>query len=470
MFNLISKREIDDIDSIACLYGSQDSEYYVLKDKLLEPIEKRFVEWHKQKTNFLYPCIFKDKLVYEKEIDLELPIGIKFDKSSLFDHDFAGQYRMFIVDNVEKFAKLNNITGVRIIQIAFDLLSKESLIDNIYRGETFKLITPGKRILTVQKGCKTIKALGKIASAFRLKYFEDFRLQHSMLKNEQRVNGTLCISIHPLDYLTLSDNYYNWTSCYSIENYGEYRISTIETMNSPHMVVAYLKGESEKEPYNKKWRELFVVSPWVLMGIKGYPFHNEILEKEAMNFIMETAQSNGFSYSSGTIYSDKIFENFYFDFNNVYDDFSSLLEPVPMKYAKNYSPFYADGSKKSYKDKPRVIIGGKATCLVCGRSFESYSIKGETEYESCLICPDCENIIECSKCHEFVFDKEEDGNYYYDKKTNEYICVDCLERGDYVFCDRCGTLLNLNYHTWEQDEDTGEILCGDCIEEREEYN
>ena len=41
----------------------------------------------------------------------------------------------------------------------------------------------------------------------------------------------------------MSDNDYGWDSCMGWMNEGEYRLGTVEMMNSPCIVVAYIDGE-----------------------------------------------------------------------------------------------------------------------------------------------------------------------------------------------------------------------------------
>ena len=86
----------------------------------------------------------------------------------------------------------------------------------------------------------------------------------------------------------------SWDEC------GDYRIGTVEMMNSKNTIVAYLKGDTEMtrayntytKNYNfkwnnKKWRELFVIDEATLLGIKGYPYAHSELEAQVFNWIKE---------------------------------------------------------------------------------------------------------------------------------------------------------------------------------------
>ena len=41
----------------------------------------------------------------------------------------------------------------------------------------------------------------------------EFFTEISRVKQSTKFKGTLCLSIHPMDYITMSDTPYNWTSC-----------------------------------------------------------------------------------------------------------------------------------------------------------------------------------------------------------------------------------------------------------------
>ena len=69
--------------------------------------------------------------------------------------------------------------------------------------------------------------------------WEEIRLAHSQIFNTNKMTGTLCLSIHPLDYATASDNDNGWSSCMSWRDDGCYRMGTVEMMNSPMVICAY---------------------------------------------------------------------------------------------------------------------------------------------------------------------------------------------------------------------------------------
>lgn len=142
----------------------------------------------------------------------------------------------------------------------------------------------------VTKGTKLVKAF---------KYFVDnptvlteMQNKASMIIQENKIEGKLCFSVHPLDYLSLSETTYNWRSCHALD--GEYRAGNLSYMMDKSTIICYLKGEEsvklpnfpEEVPWNsKKWRVLFYISNnWkMIFAGKQYPFST----LDGMNMIVE---------------------------------------------------------------------------------------------------------------------------------------------------------------------------------------
>jgi hypothetical protein len=259
--------------------------------------------------------------------------------------------------------------------------------------------------------------LGKIAEAFNLKGFEEFRLEHSLLVNQKNLYGTLCLSIHPLDYMTMSDNDEGWDSCMSWTDVGDYRSGTIEMMTSKCVVVAYLKNDERdycpKELRNcdwswnsKRWRELYVVTEDVITNVRPYPFVNEDLTKIALNTLRDLAKKN-LGWNS---YTNKVAElphrdedlRFAFETGNMYNDFDN---DDFVNYGF-WNPNLPNGTHWTYYSGPLV-------CMYCGNQPDYMENNN-------LICDDCDNRVMCWNCGDRhpaeLMTYTEDG---------EYLCCNC---------------------------------------------
>lgn len=72
---------------------------------------------------------------------------------------------------------------------------------------------------------------------------------------ENKIEGYLYLSVDPRDFLTLSENNANWSSCHSLD--GDYRAGNLSYMVDSSTIVAYLASEKQEQlrcfPKGMKW-------------------------------------------------------------------------------------------------------------------------------------------------------------------------------------------------------------------------
>lgn len=349
--------------------------------------------------------------------------------------------------------------------------SLTALQKNTWMDETLVIpadYTPLGKVIKIQKGMKMIKVIEKVLKAFNVfdpVEFEKFRIAHSLCLNEKKIKGELCLSIHPLDYATLSDNNCGWDSCMSWGD-GEYRQGTIEMMNSPYMVVAYMTSSapfrlegSEMEWSNKKWRKLFIVSKDLLMGIKAYPYAAEEIELTALDWIKELAENAwGIKYLDEPMKvgnhhivrpnkcpNDSVYLNL--KMNHMYSDISSL--PIHWAYFPDNEQWWEDHSRLE------MMLSGNSMCLTCGTTYLD-----DIEHDS-LICHTCGGYSQCDCC----------GNWYpcesiaWEQYHDQWYCESCAE--DLYECDHCSELYpnECMYHIAFSDKHHNRFyihVCEDC--------
>jgi hypothetical protein len=266
-----------------------------------------------------------------------------------------------------------------------------------------------------------IVAGSKIIKAF--KYFikdpvelDDLQTQASKIIQEDKITGTFCISIHPLDYLSSSENNYKWRSCHALD--GEYRCGNLSYMMDSCTLVCYIKGKDsvklprfpEDVPWNdKKWRMLLHVSEDHMMLFAGrqYPFAaTSILD--FINKLLNNSVNNRFIKWSP--WSDKRLCSFDLDsevalnFRPLYPAGTHFL-PITeiVEDAENaqhfndllrsscYIPYYSirldplcgnNTHVYSFHDYiPHLLVGHENRCLLCGCVLSS-----DDEY---MVCEDC---------------------------------------------------------------------------------
>lgn len=396
-----------------------NNEVYTYRKKAIDYILR---EWDKQKSIFLYELLGK-KFIVKKQINFQRTNEELYDSFQEYDSKYGYPYNLF-KNKLRKVLSEDDYYSIR------DFLEINLIIKNeIPSGEEIVLNLPGReKPYKIKSKMKIMKVLNAIAKAYNLtEEYEKLRIVQSLALNQKNTKGNLCLSIHPLDFMTMSDNDSNWTSCMQWrcenEEAGEYRQGTIEMMNSPTVLVAYL--ESETDMYlddgsfwnNKKWRELFVVGPKMLIGVKGYPYCSDYLENETIKFIKELAKNNYniiyaenyYTYSGSAIAVPGILGSkhipFWFNTHHMYNDFGTTNN--------GHKLYLLDGIKPEELKDEDFIYSGVSECMWCGGR--------ENEIEdSNIACSECLNGIKCSCC-----------NYYYDENYITWVddsayCEDCL--------------------------------------------
>lgn len=392
-------------------------------------LESVLREWNYQKSN-LYKLL-GNKLIYTKNICLERSLEmIKYEMEFAFSNDDFIDW----LNDVCSFYR-NDVFNLKTDSrfVVQDLYSFDCLAKNVYTRsrETIVFTDENLKPIQVQNGCKPMRILHQIAKNFgKEEEFETFRLKHSMILNEKKFEGELSLSIHPLDYMTMSDNNSNWSSCMSWQENGCYRRGTVEMMNSNCVIVAYLSSKKPMSlfPYdnftwnNKRWRELYIVNDQIITNVKGYPFRSLDLTKEVLKILKELAEQNcGYKYHDNhiefetidnetldIIEDEKIWENgtnIAFETNTMYNDFDSAYhygyiaeDMIGLDFYINYS--------------------GVETCMWCGGPYRSF-YHGDDK-EACLCCDSCYDAPSCENCGTFI----EESIYHLDGME---VCEDCFE-------------------------------------------
>ena len=427
-------------------YGISKREYNSFPHHKEAPIEHVLRAWNQNKQEHLW-SLFGQQFILEKEISYERPRNVL--ESQISDELDVGpmnHFRTALMNRCEdEYSYYSD--ECRTMRRLF---SAGSLCDNRWHFSDTDIILQGTKI-HIPYGIKIMKVFNKMAKVLHLvKEFEDFRIAHSQILNQKLLTGTLCLSIHPFDFMTLSDNDYDWDSCMNWVDNGCYRTGTVEMMNSPYMVVAYLKGDkplridSKYWAGNKKWRELFVVHPKAICNVKAYPYQNDVLTKLALEWLRELAGHNvrwDVSYDACDFHNNTIFtyldkRDYKFDFcyNFMYNDFDTSNTHhyiiIPQGEGDEWQ-------KDNTINKVDINLSGPNICMCCGSNWEPHE-----GHEDQVLCSYCDPGVQCACCHEEV---DEDDEYYVEGDILCHYCFDdsagrCAITEDYYYNDNMTTI------------------------------
>ena len=260
----------------------------------------------------------------------------------------------------------------------------------------------------------------------------------------QKITGYLYLSIDLLDFLSLSENTYNWRSCHALD--GDYRVGNLSYALDNKTIIAYIADEKEtKLPcfpssvtcHSKKWRMLFHLHPeeyFVYYG-RQYPFFSyDLLEKTYIFFksylnkhfkneglvcneLLAPAHRSFNSIDFNTTSNYLLTSNYVAYYGQLHDlAYFCANAPGAMNYndiafSTVYSPWI---SFSNWGSISKMTIGESVPCACCGElNISSPDI---------FICEDCKDnwnasedfIIHCGCCGERVYqeDVHEDTNEF----------------------------------------------------------
>ena len=284
----------------------------------------------------------------------------------------------------------------------------------------------------IPKGMKVIKAFKFFEK--NPKKLEDLQNAASMLIQEDKITGVLCLSVHPLDYISASENCHSWHSCHALD--GDYRAGNLSYMVDKHTIMCYLRADNcdyilpdfpSEVPWNsKKWRVWIHLSDsWdIMFAGRQYPFTSNVGLNLAKKELIEPTLNIRFTdftnqYLTGGIKLKMEDENFLPSFEeDLFDkymvinsravplqdvivdapgslDFNDLLRSscyVP-QYAyrvKQVTHWYWGDSHyrtivhSTYDESDRIMpkfrIGGRVSCVMCGNQLD---------YSGSFVCEEC---------------------------------------------------------------------------------
>ena len=361
----------------------------------------------------------------------------------------------FELEKDEKRSRLNEF-----INVVYDRYDNEELaeflewasIDEIFHNKLERDFYLG--------GDKKIPAGTKIIRAF--KYFEsneqilrELQDRLSMILQEDKIVGKLCFSVHPLDFLSASENNYHWRSCHALD--GDYRAGNLSYMLDRSTIMCYLKkpGELVQLPNfpedvlwnSKKWRMwVFLSDRWdALFAGRQYPFFSrsalDLVQKNLLfslkkntihwsdwhdDYIASFKRKEDNSYGSESDLDGRHISMNYniYKMRDLVSDCEDPLHFNDLLESSCYIPYYC-WDKTSGRKKPSIhfTIGHSVPCLCCDGKHSIYR----------------SNSVMCDPC-ELTFGEG----------SNEY----------FAYCDHCDTRQIRDSLMWIESAD--QLICKDC--------
>lgn len=404
--------------------------------------------WDAAKSEYLYQ-LFGNKFILEKHIKYEVPAAKVHDQ--IVKSLNTGIMRSFVRLYMERMNRIypdywsDGYSGYTALINANNLVN--NTLENAFYHDHITLEFGDGQKIKLEPTTKPMRALGKIAKILDLEEaFEEFRLEHSRILNQKKLEGTLCLSIHPMDYMTMSDNASRWNSCMKWVDAGSYRMGTVEMMNSECVVVAYLKSDNSTwfDWNDKHWRTLIIAHKDIITSIKGYPYSCDEVTQMCIEWLKELAAEN-LSWSFGHVAKIIDQEIFQYGENNWYQlDFEACQMYNDFGCATHWGALPLHIGESSSQEDPYqsfVNYSGQTECMWCGGAINNSNLYNYDE--SYVFCSDCcsnaedSETAECNECGEWW---DYDDMYYVE---GDYICPNCVDNvaavavnnGEYYYLD-----------------------------------
>ena len=349
------------------------------------------------------------------------------------------------------------------------------------------------KTMSIPKGMKLVKSFSHfIKDKEMLTYIQN---RASQIIQEDKVEGTLCFSVHPLDFLSVSENTYNWRSCHALD--GDYRAGNLSYMMDKITCVCYIKSKDGVKlpnfPFNvpwnsKKWRVLLYLSEDnnLLFAGRQYPFSSAPGLDIVKTIFLDLFDRN-MNYSDWiSPLAVKHFEDYtgrkwslredficlrghLKPFSEVVSNAEGALQFNDLTDSSFYKPLCAAKHNSKWMDvlNTHLIIGEAVPCLRCKQNMvaRSYTMQcddceelyGESENDDFTYCSCCDRHIAISEALDVTVP------FASNLTTYETVCEDCFN----AQCFQCASCLEYSYNSYKCVVN-GKELCRHCYNEIKE--
>lgn len=327
-------------------------------------------------------------------------------------------------------------------------------------------------------GQKTSRIINALCKKYGLDSYPEYNAKFAKLAdslNPMQVKRTALLSLHPCDYLEMSNSKNSWSSCHCLDG-GEYHAGTLSYMNDECSMIFYTVDDGVTESFYafpKRTRQVFCFQNGILLQSRLYPQTDDDNTREIYRNIVQR-----------TIADCLALPNLWL-LKREYEEVSRRVQ------THDDALHYCDYEHKYYKpnisllkgagvgEDDTILIGHAAYCLDCAE------LVTETNTTYCDDCSDG-GYVSCDDCGHRIYEDEAqyiDGRYYcedccsycehcheYATSTSEvrgyndnilYVCTSCLEE-HYFYCEDCG-----EYFLEDGGQETSEgFCCEKCLEEK----
>lgn len=457
-------------------------------------VNKLFRLWEEGKKYFIEQMGGELIYTYPEKVTFHLDEETRYNRVEEFIDWLKNNFIWMLVKDADLGA-LTEFVSIHRKDFFVNSLSKE-FKTKVYINHCYS----NPKEVTIPKGMKITKAFKFFIEDKDL--LTEIQNRASMILQEDKIDGYLCFSVHPLDYLSISLNNMNWRSCHALD--GDFRAGNLNYMTDNCTAIVYLRSDKPdaeipcfgpEVPWNdKKWRVLLFFSNEREMVFAGrqYPFEatcgldpwvKKLLEKLFPPYLKDYQPTHWDEWTDLSLDAIKLerdtiqFKSPYYVLNRR----QGLVALNELIHYNRYKVFYDDLQESSVYTKPYHIekitsdgqflerqtefyIGHNAPCPICNTDYITSS-----EWMVCDGCVerlrldkynDVESLYSyCTSCGKIHLRED---LYYISPDT--IICEECLNKY-YSQCTCCGLDCLSSELTYKED---GVKLCPWCLQDLKE--
>ena len=305
---------------------------------------------------------------------------------------------------------LELLSGDALSRFSTALDAAKSEYSSTLTEDTLAIIRESTQINCVT-GQKTSRIIGKFCRQFGLDKHERFNKVYAALAdslNPLTIEKTALLSVHPCDFLEMSNKDNEWHSCHKL-NAGKYQSGCLSYMCDEVSMVFYIVDNNVKDHfyrYPKIHREMFFFKDGYLFQSRLYP-QDYYEPMDQYRGIVQKAMATCLNKPNLWIFKEKRSEFF-----------KHLLTADNSTHYADYDYHGNLSILRGSSNDVFMTIGSQPRCVCCGEHFTNpREIK----------CDYCTHTVVCKDCGQTV--PRRDSIY-----TDAFYCKSCAH-----ICAACGT-------------------------------
>lgn len=263
------------------------------------------------------------------------------------------------------------------------------------------------------EGQKTSRIIGKLCRSFGVDGHERYNAVFAQLSdslNPLQMLKTALLSLHPCDFLEMSNKDNTWTSCHNLES-GSYQAGALSYMTDDVSMIFFTVDPEVKDHYYRaprRSRQMFFYKDQTLFQSRLYP--SDLSEQmDLYRSIVQKAIATCLGVPNRWVLKKKRE-----DVNECCTSGEGSRQYPDYNYYGNLSML------KTAAAPSHFVIGGPSFCVCCGQAYHSGHLK--CRCEDTVVCMDCGNTV-----------PKQNARYV----EGTYHCHACLH-----ICGSCGEMIH----------------------------